>query len=48
MDLGWAVRTTVSRPFADRRSGEMIEAMEELRDVCVQEDEVQAWNTFVF
>ena len=43
-DLGAVVTEIVLKPFAKRRSGEMVECMEELRRVCLEEDEVDAWN----
>jgi ATP-dependent DNA helicase 2 subunit 2 len=43
-DLGWAVKEVVSRPFAGRRHAEMIKCLDELREVCLQEDEIDAWN----
>ena len=43
-DLGWVVKEVVLRPFAQRRHVEMIECLNELRDVCLQEDEIDAWN----
>jgi ATP-dependent DNA helicase 2 subunit 2 len=46
-DLGWAVKEVVLRPFAGRRHAEMITCLEELREVCLQEDEIDAWNRYV-
>jgi ATP-dependent DNA helicase 2 subunit 2 len=46
-DLGWVVKEVVLRPFAGRRHAEMIECLNELRDVCLQEDEIDAWNRYV-
>ncbi|KAI0321008.1 SPOC domain-like protein [Amylostereum chailletii] len=46
-DLGWAVKEIVMRPFASRRTGEMVECLKELRDVCLQEDEIAAWSRFL-
>jgi ATP-dependent DNA helicase 2 subunit 2 len=43
-DLGAVVTEVVLKPFAKRRSGEMVECMQELRKVCLEEDEVEAWN----
>lgn len=43
-DLGWAVREIVMKPFAKRRFGEMMECLAELREVCLQEDEIEVWN----
>ena len=47
-DLGWVVKEIVLRPFAQRRHTEMIECLNELREVCLQEDEIDAWNRCVF
>jgi ATP-dependent DNA helicase 2 subunit 2 len=47
-DLGWVVKEVVLRPFAQRRHAEMIECLNELREVCLQEDEIDAWNKCVF
>ena len=47
-DLGWVVKEIVLRPFAQRRHAEMIECLNELREVCLQEDEIDAWNGCVF
>jgi ATP-dependent DNA helicase 2 subunit 2 len=47
-DLGWAVKEVVLRPFAGRRHAEMMTCLEELREVCLQEDEIDAWNRYVF
>jgi ATP-dependent DNA helicase 2 subunit 2 len=46
-DLGWVVKEVALRPFAGRRHAEMIECLNELRDVCLQEDEIDAWNRYV-
>jgi len=46
-DLGWVVKQVVLRPFAGRRHAEMIECLTELREVCLQEDEIDAWNRYV-
>ena len=46
-DLGWVVKEVVLRPFAGRRHTEMIECLNELRGVCMQEDEIDAWNRCV-
>ena len=47
-DLGWVVKEVILRPFAHRRHAEMIECLDELREVCLQEDEIDAWNRCVF
>jgi len=46
-DLGWVVKEVVLRPFAQRRHAEMIECLNELREVCLQEDEIDAWNSIL-
>ncbi|THH13198.1 hypothetical protein EW146_g6992 [Bondarzewia mesenterica] len=46
-DLAWAIREVVMRPFAGRRYREMHECMTELREVCLQEDEIDSWNSFL-
>jgi ATP-dependent DNA helicase 2 subunit 2 len=46
-DLGWVVKEVVLRPFAGRRHAEMIECLNDLREVCLQEDEIDAWNRCV-
>jgi len=46
-DLGWVVKEVVLRPFAARRHTEMIECLNELREACLQEDEIDAWNRCV-
>lgn len=43
-DLGWVVKEVVLRPFAGRRHAEMIECLNGLRETCLQEDEIDAWN----
>ncbi|KAK7064784.1 SPOC domain-like protein [Favolaschia claudopus] len=46
-DLGAVVTEIVLRPFANRRKDEMLECMETLRDTCLKEDEIDAWNSFM-
>lgn len=43
-DMGYVIREIVSRPFAERRHGEMIECMREMRETCLREDEIDEWN----
>lgn len=43
-DMGYAIREIVKRPFAERRYGEMIECMGEMRETCLREDEIDEWN----
>ncbi|KAH8101566.1 SPOC domain-like protein [Cristinia sonorae] len=47
LDLGWAITEIVKRPFARRRTKEMLECMKKLREVAKVEDEVEAWNEFL-
>jgi len=46
-DLGWVVKEVVLRPFAGRRHAEMVECLTELREVCLQEDEIDTWNSIL-
>ncbi|RDB29054.1 ATP-dependent DNA helicase II subunit 2 [Hypsizygus marmoreus] len=46
-DLGAVVTEIVMRPFASRRKGELMECLEALRDTCLKEDEIEAWNAFL-
>ncbi|RPD59404.1 SPOC domain-like protein [Lentinus tigrinus ALCF2SS1-7] len=46
-DLAFVIKDVISRPFASRRFDEMLECMHELRKVALQEDEIDAWNTFI-
>ncbi|KAI0770992.1 SPOC domain-like protein [Trametes elegans] len=46
-DLAFVVTEVVVRPFATRRFDEMLECMHELRKVSLEEDEIDAWNTFI-
>jgi len=46
-DLGWVVKEVVLRPFAGCRHAEMIECLNVLRETCLQEDEIDAWNRYV-
>ncbi|KXN84807.1 ATP-dependent DNA helicase II subunit 2 [Leucoagaricus sp. SymC.cos] len=46
-DLSDVIIEIVLRPFASRRSKEMIECMKSLRDTCLKEDEIDAWNSFL-
>lgn len=43
-DLGAVVTEIVLKPFAKRRSEEMVECLTELRKTCLEEDEIDAWN----
>ncbi|KAF5382804.1 hypothetical protein D9757_007263 [Collybiopsis confluens] len=46
-DMCVVIKEIVLAPFASRRSKEMLECMTELRDVCLKEDEIDAWNAFL-
>lgn len=46
-DLGAVIKEIVLRPFSARRTEEMLQCMQELRKVCLEEDEVDAWNAFL-
>ncbi|KAF8845541.1 ku80-like protein [Paxillus ammoniavirescens] len=46
-DLGVVVREIVGRPFGSRRKNEMLECLESLREVCLREDEIDAWNAIL-
>ncbi|KAJ3980021.1 SPOC domain-like protein [Lentinula detonsa] len=46
-DMSAVIQEVVLAPFASRRSTEMIECLMELRKVCLEEDEIDAWNTFL-
>jgi len=46
-DLSAVILEVVMKPFASRRHKEMLECMKALRKTCLEEDEVDAWNTFI-
>ncbi|KAF5356130.1 hypothetical protein D9756_004280 [Leucocoprinus leucothites] len=46
-DLSEVITEIVMKPFASRRHKEMIECMHTLRDTCLTEDEIDAWNAFL-
>ncbi|EPS98095.1 hypothetical protein FOMPIDRAFT_152276 [Fomitopsis schrenkii] len=46
-DLCAVIKEVVLRPFASRRTEEMVQCMVELRQACLEEDEVDAWNAFL-
>ncbi|KAH9855805.1 SPOC domain-like protein [Lenzites betulinus] len=46
-DLAFVVKQIVVKPFASRRFEEMLECMAELRKTSLEEDEIDAWNTFI-
>ncbi|KAJ7102505.1 SPOC domain-like protein [Mycena belliarum] len=46
-DLGAVITEIVLRPFANRRNAELMESLKTLRDTCLKEDEIDAWNSFL-
>ncbi|TFK38608.1 hypothetical protein BDQ12DRAFT_683054 [Crucibulum laeve] len=46
-DMGAVIVEIVMRPFASRRNAELVSCMKKMRDTCLQEDEVDAWNEFL-
>ncbi|CAA7264673.1 unnamed protein product [Cyclocybe aegerita] len=46
-DLSAVILEIVMKPFASRRKDEMLECMGVLRQTCLEEDEIDAWNSFV-
>ncbi|KAJ7451138.1 SPOC domain-like protein [Mycena latifolia] len=46
-DLAVVITELVLRPFTNRRTAELMECLETLRDTCLKEDEIDAWNTFL-
>ncbi|KAI0358784.1 SPOC domain-like protein [Trametes cingulata] len=46
-DLAFVIKEVITRPYAPRRYDEMIQCMHELRRVSLEEDEIDAWNTFI-
>ncbi|KAF8971598.1 SPOC domain-like protein [Flammula alnicola] len=46
-DLSAVIEEVVMRPFGSRRTKEMLECMIVLRKTCLEEDEIDAWNSFV-
>lgn len=46
-DLAFVIRNVVVEPFAAKRAGEMVECARALRRVCLEEDEIEAWNEYV-
>ncbi|KAH7908209.1 SPOC like C-terminal domain-containing protein [Hygrophoropsis aurantiaca] len=46
-DLGFVIQEIVMKPFSSRRHKELLECMKALRDVCLKEDEIDAWNVFL-
>ncbi|KAF8807166.1 SPOC domain-like protein [Phlegmacium glaucopus] len=46
-DLSAVITEIVMRPFASRRKTELLECMTMLRKTALEEDEIDAWNTFL-
>ncbi|KAE9397612.1 SPOC domain-like protein [Gymnopus androsaceus JB14] len=46
-DMCAVIEEVVLAPFASRRAEEMMECLKELRKVCLKEDEIDAWNSFL-
>ncbi|XP_006454821.1 hypothetical protein AGABI2DRAFT_148177 [Agaricus bisporus var. bisporus H97] len=46
-DLREVIVEVVMRPFASKRHEEMIDCLRALRDTCLKEDEIDAWNAFL-
>ncbi|KAJ7785660.1 SPOC domain-like protein [Mycena metata] len=46
-DLAFVITEIVLRPFAKKRGAELMECLGTLREVCLKEDEVDAWNDFL-
>ncbi|PPQ90435.1 hypothetical protein CVT25_014953 [Psilocybe cyanescens] len=46
-DLAAVITEVVMKPFATRRTDEMLECMSFLRGTCLVEDEIDAWNAFI-
>ncbi|KAJ3514927.1 hypothetical protein NLJ89_g2081 [Agrocybe chaxingu] len=46
-DLSAVILEVIVKPFASRRKDEMLECMEVLRQTCLEEDEIDAWNGFM-
>lgn len=44
-DMSALIKEVVLRPFASRRHKEMLDCMVAMRDTCLKEDEVDAWNS---
>lgn len=48
-DLCWIIiEVVVRRPFGNKRKEEMIDAMRRLREVCLENGEIEAWNRWVW
>ncbi|OCH84687.1 ku80-like protein [Obba rivulosa] len=46
-DLAEVIKEIVTKPFASRRTEEMLQCMRTLRKVALEEDEIDAWNAFL-
>ncbi|KAF8575921.1 ku80-like protein [Ramaria rubella] len=46
-DLGEVIKEVITKPFASRRHGEMLECLKEMRHVALHEDEINEWNVFL-
>ncbi|KDQ54942.1 hypothetical protein JAAARDRAFT_196318 [Jaapia argillacea MUCL 33604] len=46
-DLGFVIGEIVMKPFTERRTGELLDCLKEMRDVSLKEDEIDAWNDFL-
>ncbi|KAF8736633.1 hypothetical protein AX14_014210 [Amanita brunnescens Koide BX004] len=43
-DMGYVIGEIVMKPFAWRRTDELLECLREMRNVALKEDEIDAWN----
>ncbi|KAK2462108.1 hypothetical protein APHAL10511_006571 [Amanita phalloides] len=46
-DMGYIIGDIVMRPFAWRRTDELMECLREMRSTALKEDEIDAWNAFM-
>ncbi|EIW86315.1 SPOC domain-like protein [Coniophora puteana RWD-64-598 SS2] len=46
-DMAYVIKEIVLRPFASRRHKELISCLTALRETCLKEDEIDAWNKFL-
>ncbi|KAJ7585617.1 SPOC domain-like protein [Mycena floridula] len=46
-DLAFVICSIIVKPFAGRRTAELEECMKAMRDTCLKEDEIEAWNAFL-
>jgi len=46
-DMGYVISEIVMKPFAWRRTDELLECLREMRNVALQEDEIDTWNAFM-